>query len=142
MRRYLVVANQTLGGRALAALISERARAEPCAFHVVVPATHPSATSVWTEGEARAIAQERLLVMLAWFMENGWDATGEVGDQQAMQAIGDVLIAQPFDEIILSTLAPGASRWLRQDLPSRARRAFGIPVTQIEGDPTATRIGA
>ena len=39
MRRYLVVANQTLGGDDLVKLIAERAAAEPSEFYIVVPAT-------------------------------------------------------------------------------------------------------
>ncbi len=38
-----------------------------------------------------------------------------------MLAIGDALRDQLFDEIILSTLPPGLSRWLKMDLPSRVR---------------------
>jgi hypothetical protein len=39
VRRYLVVANQTLGGERLLAEIRQRAGTGPCHFHVLVPAT-------------------------------------------------------------------------------------------------------
>ena len=39
MRRYLVVANQTLGGEQLLAEVRKRMEGGPCSFHVVVPAT-------------------------------------------------------------------------------------------------------
>jgi hypothetical protein len=39
VRRYLVVANQTLGGDELLARVQERMRAGPSRFHVLVPAT-------------------------------------------------------------------------------------------------------
>ena len=39
MRRYLVVANQTLGGEELWAAIRERMAGGECHFHLVVPAT-------------------------------------------------------------------------------------------------------
>ena len=42
MRRYLVVANQTLGGDDLLARVRERLRAGPSHFHVLVPATPAS----------------------------------------------------------------------------------------------------
>ncbi|HEX6677759.1 MAG TPA: hypothetical protein VF486_22410 [Actinomycetes bacterium] len=39
MRRYLVVANQTLGGEELVGVIRERIAAGPSHFHLLVPAT-------------------------------------------------------------------------------------------------------
>jgi hypothetical protein len=36
-----------------------------------------------------------------------------------------------FDEIIVATLPQPVSRWLRADLPHRAERRFGLPVTTI-----------
>lgn len=134
MRRYLVVANQTLGGAKLAAALHERIAAGPCAFHVVVPMTRPREHLVWTEGEARSLAQERLDRALSWFGEQGIDATGEIGDERPMLAIEDALIAREFDEIVISTLPAGASKWLRQDLPARAARRSGLPVSHVEAE--------
>ena len=36
-----------------------------------------------------------------------------------------------FDEIIVATPPRPVSRWLRADLPHRAKRGFGLPVTTI-----------
>jgi hypothetical protein len=42
-------------------------------------------------------------------------------------------------EVILSTLPSGASRWLRQDVPSRMKGAIDVPVTVVtEEVPAAT----
>jgi hypothetical protein len=131
MRRYLVVANQTLGGSHLIDKVRETIAAGPCTFHVLVPATAPGHFATWTEGEALAVAQERLDTALTRFKELGAEAAGEVGDPDPLQAIADALRERPFDEIILSTLPPGASRWLRQDLPHRVERSFSVPVTHV-----------
>jgi hypothetical protein len=131
MRRYLVVANQTLGGEHLVEKVREALAAGQCRFHVVVPATPPADHLTWTEGEARAIAERRLDRALDRFRALGAVADGEVGDPSPMQAIGDVLRQESFDEIILSTLPPGASRWLKLDLPHRAERSFNLPVTHV-----------
>ena len=131
MRRYLVVANQTLGGSHLIDKVRETLAAGPCAFHVLVPATPPGHFATWTEGEALAVAQERLDTALTRFKELGAEAAGEVGDPDPLQAIADAMRERPFDEIILSTLPPGASRWLRQDLPHRVERSFSVPVTHV-----------
>ena len=133
MRRYLVVANQTLGGGHLEAKVAECLKEGPCTFHVVVPATHPNDHLAWTEGEAHRLARERLERALDWFKSLGAECTGQIGDARPMLAIGDVLVTQSFDEIILSTLPSGLSRWLRQDLPARVRREFGLPVTHLIG---------
>jgi GABA permease len=133
MRRYLVVSNQTLGGAALAAKVKAALEEGPAEFHLVVPATAPSHFA-WSEGEARAVAQERLDGALRWFTSAGATATGEVADEHPLYAIRDALREQEIDEIIISTLPPGASKWLRQDLPRKARKEFGIPVTHVVGD--------
>ena len=134
MRRYLVVANQTLGGEHLLARIRECIAAGASSFHVVVPATHSADHATWTEGEANAIAQGRLDRALTRFRELGADVAGEVGDGNPLLAIEDAIRGGRFDEIILSTLPPGPSKWLKLDLPHRVGVRFGIPVTHLIGD--------
>ena len=142
MRRYLIVANQTLASPGLKAAIDRSLAEGPCAFHVVVPATRPHDHLVWTEGEAHEIARARLREALDWFASAGANATGEIGDARPMLAIEDVLIAQPFDEIILSTLPAGMSRWLRQDLPARVRHKTGLQVRHVIVEPSRARVSA
>jgi hypothetical protein len=131
VRRYLVVANQTLGGRHLVDAVRDRLAAGPCAFHLLVPATSPSDHAVWTEGEAIAMARERLDRALTALRELGAEADGEVGDASPVEAIRDVLREGEFDEIILSTLPPGISRWLGQDVVHRVQRSVDVPVTHL-----------
>lgn len=134
MRSYLIVGNQTLSGGHLIRKVSESLAAGPCAFYVVVPATPPPESLTWTEGSARATAQARLEQALARFRALGADIDGEVGDPSPLEAVADVLRQRAFDEIVVSTLPPGPSRWLRMDLPHRIGRAFGLPVTHLVGD--------
>jgi hypothetical protein len=136
MRRYLVVANQTLGGEHLAETVRGCLAAGAARFHILVPATQPrDHAAVWTEGEARALAQRRLESALGRFRALGAEVGGEVGDERPLQAIQDVVREREFDEIILSTLPPGLSRWLGQDLPHRVERQFDVPVRHVIGDP-------
>jgi GABA permease len=65
MRRYLVVANQTLGGEPLLRAIRASRASGPSSFHVLVPATPVHEHGTWTEGKARAVASERLEQTLA-----------------------------------------------------------------------------
>jgi hypothetical protein len=151
LRRYLVVANQTLGGPELAQKLGECVAAGPCRFHFVVPATpvsdmapDQSLTLSGVDGGAgllpdmdeasRAIARGRLERELSRLREAGVDADGEVGDPRPLHAIKDALREQQVDEVIVSTLHRG-SRWLVMDLPHRVRRSFQLPVTHVAGHP-------
>ena len=129
MRRYLVVANQTLGGGHLLALLRELAE-EPSTFHVVVPAT-PPVDHTWTDVQAIVIARTRLETALERFRAVGIEATGEVGDGRPLQAIDDALVRDSFDAIVLSTLPPRLSKWLRLDLVHRVQTSFGLPVHHV-----------
>ena len=140
MHQYLVVANQTLGSEQLAGKVRECLAAGPCRFHVLVPATHPRDHYMWTEGSDRVIARKRLAEALARMRDLGGDADGEVGDPSPLQAIRDVLTrGVRVDEIILVTLPPGPSRWLRQDLVHRIRRTLSIPLTHLIADTAELR---
>ena len=132
MRRYLVVANQTLLGDQLLARMQECLAAGPCQFHLVVPATHAPGRAMQTESRDRAFAAERLREGLERFRALGIEVEGEVGDARPLDAIRDVMLHAPaFDEIIVSTLPPGLSRWLRQDLPHRIHRTFELPTSTV-----------
>lgn len=135
MRRYLVVANQTLGGGHLVGKVRECLQDGPCSFHIVVPATPPRDHWTYTEGEAVAVARSRLAAAIDRFRELGADADGEVGDPRPIDAIQDALRAGDFDAIIVSTLPPGASRWLKMDLPARVEAEFGLSVIHLIGGP-------
>ena len=130
-RRVLVVANQTACGDELLEAVQARMVAGPCRFTLLVPATHPHEHATWTEGEARAIARRRMEEAITRFTEIGAEVDGVVGDASPVRAIDDVLIDNPHHEIVLSTLPPGISRWLRLDLPQRVGQRFGLPVTTI-----------
>ena len=129
--RYLVVGNQTLAGDALRSAVLERARAGPASFHVVVPATPPKDHLMWSEGEASVVARQRLDGALGWMHGADVTATGEVGDASPALAVADALLHDEFDEILVSTLPAGPSKWIRQDLPRRIARRTGIPVTHV-----------
>lgn len=135
MARYLVVAHRTLVGPHLLEEVALRQERGPASFHLVVPVEHPT-TARWTDGEVDARAEARLAEGLARFREVGLEADGEVGDSHPVAAMNDALISgraagRPFDEVLLSTLPRGPSRWLRLDVVSRAREVADVPVTHL-----------
>lgn len=131
MKTILIVANQTAAGSHLLELVRRRMSEGECRFRLVVPATPPSEQVVYTDDEAVELATRRLEAGLEALKETGANIEGVVGDERPMDAINDQIVEQEFDEIVLSTLQPGLSRWLHTDLPHRVERKFGIPVTHI-----------
>ena len=134
MPSYLIVANQTLASPTLASAVADRVAAGHAKFHVVVPATPVPHGLTWDEGESNAAAHERLDAVLERLRALGAEASGEVGSSDPVQAVLDACRARSVDEVILSTLPPGISRWLGQDLVSRVERSFAIPVTHVVGE--------
>jgi hypothetical protein len=131
-RRILVVANQTACGDELLEVVKTRMGAGPCRFTLLVPATPPHEHLTYSEGDANTIAHRRMDEALARFRAEGAEADGVVGDANPVRAIDDALLDQPHDEIILSTLPPGVSRWLKLDLPHRVEQRFDeVPVTTV-----------
>ena len=139
-RRILVVANQTACGDELLEVVKARMDAGACRFTLLVPATPPHEHLTYTEGDAHAIARQRMDEALVRFRAAGAEADGVVGDANPVRAIDDVLIGQPHDEIILSTLPSKMSRWLKLDLPHRVEQRFDeLPLTTVisQRQPTA-----
>jgi hypothetical protein len=180
VRRYLVVANQTLGGDELLTAIRERMAGGDCHFHLLVPATPAGQLdpgSAAGTGEAggqaagagpegldrttarqlledelddadpkesgedlgRRLARQRMRHQLDRMRELGARVSGEIGVADPVDAVGVVLHRWEFDEIILSTLPGRRSRWLAAGLPTKIRRGFKLPVTQVTGATTAER---
>jgi hypothetical protein len=146
MRRYLIVANQTLGTDALVQFVRTRTETEPSEFFIVVPATPTLEMVHGAEGasavgggtvmptspeHAHQLAQERLEKSLAQLNEIGATVDGQVGHREPVHAVEAALQGREFDEIVVSTLPKRVSRWLHQDLPRRLEHKTHLPVTHI-----------
>jgi hypothetical protein len=135
--RILVVANETVGGRALLEEIRYRTRGRRSEILVVVPALTASQLEHWASDVDGAIAdaQHRLSDSLVTMREAGLDASGQVGDHHEPNAsIEDALREFSADEVIISTHPPKRSRWLEQGVVERARREVPLPVTHVVVD--------
>lgn len=113
----------------------EHLKARQAARHLLEDEVDEPTVTAVAEDPGRALARERLARELAWLRNLGADASGEVGVPDPIEAIRLVLHRDNVDEIILSTLPSGRSRWLATDLPTRVRRAFGLPVVHVAGQP-------
>jgi len=143
--RVLVVANETVGGRALLAEIQNRCRERPSEILVVVPALTSSHLEHWVSDVDGALdeARRRLSDSLRTMAKSGLNARGHVGDHhEPNAAIEDALSSFPADEVIISTHPPDRSRWLERGVVDRAREEIPLPVTHVvvdlRGEATAT----
>jgi hypothetical protein len=91
MARYLIVANQTIGGEQLTAKLDELVSAGSSAFRFLVPVTDSEGTQQWdyppidrqipdAHRIARVLAEGRLEHELARLRRSGIEASGEVVD--------------------------------------------------------------
>lgn len=153
MGRYLIVANQTLGGAELEQKVKDRIDHGEGDFYVVVPMVEPEHEVVnWAPQdpmfgapvptrvdddaleEARTRSRHRLNAMIDKITSLGGTADGEVGATDPAKAVEAVLERESFDEVIVSTLPAGLSRWVKMDLPSRIDRMTDSPVTTVEAE--------
>jgi hypothetical protein len=134
-RHVLVLANETVGGKALLDAVKRRAAEGPIRVTVVCPQNDPRAGYVVYEDSRRSSAERRLRRTLDLLHEAGIAARGAVVDPDPLQALRDAVHEYHPDEIIIST-HPGQvkSSWLRAGLVERARKATGLPVEHVEVD--------
>lgn len=139
----LLVANRTATTRRLGQAVAQRALEGAARFHLVVPACpHGLHRVVDPEVAGRDEARAQLDAALASLSEAaGTEVTGEVGDADPLAAIQDALSRDRFEEIVVSTLPRRISRWLRLDLPSKAR-GLGLPVAHVEAEDVPARAKA
>lgn len=127
--KLLVVANRTVESEELHETLLARARLGPIAVTVVAPAS-PEPGGVLT---ARSVAAERVERAVGRLRADGLAADGVVGDPDPLLAVDEIWDPRRFDEIIVSTLPSGTSRWLQYDLPHRIARFTGARVTHVIG---------
>jgi nucleotide-binding universal stress UspA family protein len=121
----------------LAAKLKEIREQDPEArFVLLVPAVPPPGW-VYEENEVRKKAEEEAQAAKAALEAQGIPiAQAKAGDISPLLAIEEELLAHPgaYQAIVLATLPPGISRWLRLDVHTQAER-FGLPVIHVIAHP-------
>jgi hypothetical protein len=120
-KRLLVVANRTADSDELFDELRGRAELEPISVMLLVP-------QELFGGQGR-----RLNAALRRLHDAGIDAEGMLGDTDPLIAVHEAWNPARFDEIIVSTLPSGVSRWLGFDLPHRVARITDAPVSHVIG---------
>ena len=122
----LVVANRTAGGQELLDQLRQEAEGEGTRiFIAVVP-------QEGRDGQAAAVARQRLTSFLSTLRENGVLASGMIGDPDPFDAIKNALDLFTVDHVVISTLPRTRSGWMRSDLVARVRNATAAKVDHVE----------
>jgi GABA permease len=135
--KVLVLANETVGAPELLRELHRIDADGQARYFVCVPANPvdtgqaelTGAAFVW-EATVEA-AQRRLDDTLATLTENGLRADGELGDYRPLTALATAVDRFQPDRIVISTHRPEHSAWLGQDVVTRARDRYDVPVTHI-----------
>jgi hypothetical protein len=130
MARILVVANKTAESPEL--LEALKSKGTEHQYVLVVPASGGVLEKAADPDAAREHTQPHLDAALAKLKSEGFNVEGTIGDSDPVAAVQDAVNFSSFDEIVISTLPLRASKWLKLDLPSKAQRASGLPVTHVE----------
>lgn len=136
-KNILVVANETIGGRALLSDVRERAAAGDAKFVLVVPQNRPRHGAVIYDEAVRDAAQVRVDLARQFMHNEGIEIEGEVGDPDPYTAAMDAISFYDIDEVIVSTHPATSSGWLRRDLVERIHEASGLPVEHVVTDISA-----
>jgi hypothetical protein len=130
--RVLVVANKTAESPELLEALRKRAEEGAAEFTLLVPATPTGiawAADMHAGGEE---AEQHRQAFVDELRAEGLDVKeAKVGDPDPLAALQDECNFHDYDELIVSTLPLHISKWLRVDLPRKAKAATGLPVTHV-----------
>jgi hypothetical protein len=119
----LVVANVTASSDELLEALRERSEQGSCRFTLILPATG-------------ADAHERLDAALGRMRAAGLEhVSGSVGDPDPVVAVMEAWDPMEYDEILVSTLPTGSSRWLEANLPRRLEKLTSVSVRHVISTP-------
>src|SRR3954449_10822871 len=126
--RVLVLANRTADSPRLREALLERRGRGPISVTLLVPAA-------WEAQDPHGgmeTGRRRVRAALDNLRDTGLEVHCRVGDADPITALREAWDPDRFDEIIVSTLPSRVSKWLQIDLPRRAGRITGVPVTHVE----------
>lgn len=132
-KRVLVLANRTVDSAQLRDALLERRDRGPIEVTLLVPAT-------WEAQDPHGgveTARRRARAALDNLRDTGLEVHCRLGDPDPIVALREEWHPDRYDEVIVSTLPSRVSRWLQIDLPRRAERITGAPITHVEavGEP-------
>jgi hypothetical protein len=119
--RILVVANRTSVAPRLIEEIHRRAKEAPCEFTLLIPDVGRRGRHDWRLDTALPLLRRAA---------GRCPVDGVVGGPEPFTAVKEAVGGGNYDEIIVSTLPPRVSSWVRRDLIHRIE-SLGLPVTHV-----------
>ena len=133
--RVLVLANRTADSPQLREALLERRERGPIEVTLLVPAA-------WEAQDPHGgveTGRRRVRAALERLRATGLDVRCRLGDPDPITALREAWDPERYDEVVVSTLPSRVSRWLQIDLPRRAGKLTGVPVTHVEASESAVR---
>jgi hypothetical protein len=128
----LVVANRTAESVELLEALKERAAAGDAVFTLLVPSTPHGVAWAADMHSGGGEAEGHMMGAVERMRGAGLNVNeGKVGDPDPIAAVQDEVNFASYDEIVVSTLPGGISKWLKLDLPHRVERTTGLPTTHV-----------
>ena len=115
-----------VGGKSLTELLASPETGVPAETHAGLVEREET-----LRHRAATTSESRLSQLMTQIRAYGGEAEGDIGDTDPVKAIEAVMTNGSFDEVIISTLPLGVSRWLGLDVPNRIERRFKVPVTTV-----------
>ena len=132
MANVLVVANRTAESPELLEALRGRAARGEATFTLLVPATPHGVAWAADMHSGGSEAEDHMNNAVERMRSAGLEVKeGKVGDPDPIAAVQDETNFAKYDEVIVSTLPGGISKWLKLDLPHRVERTTGIPTTHV-----------
>lgn len=132
MANVLVVANRTAGSPELLDALRQRAAQGEAIFTLLVPATPHGVAWAADMHSGGSEAEDHMNAAVQRMRDAGLNVKeGKVGDPDPIAAVQDETNFAKYDEVIVSTLPGGISKWLKLDLPHRVERVTGLPTTHV-----------
>jgi hypothetical protein len=126
-------------------VLADLSSADNAEFVLLVPATDICNAWVCDEIEAVRVARVRAADASDRLKRSGLNViASRIGDADPIDAMLDELQSHDgYDAIVVSTLPPGVSRWLRMDVPARAQRLVKGRrlITVVAGVPSPIAMG-
>ena len=129
--KILVVTSEPITADRLRSAVGEQ-EAQRAEVMVVAPALHPSGLRFWMSDADAAIerAKDVQSETVAELDHAGMNATGDTGEGDVIEAIGDALTTFPADRILVFTHDEGSQSFREDVSADELRERFPVPVEQ------------